>query len=119
MEIGLANIQNRAWELAAQLREQRTTIAGAQIHDVGSTACAIVSFTIQRLDSVAAVSALHAKGINIGVSGPESTLLDAQARNLPVLLRAAPHYFNTEDETAQALSTLQGQELSQKDTHLM
>ncbi|PZU82958.1 MAG: aminotransferase, partial [Chelatococcus sp.] len=35
---------------------------------------------------------------NVSVSKPNSTLLDASARNLPTVLRVSPHYYNSEDE---------------------
>ena len=37
-------------------------------------------------------------GINVSVSAPASTRLDAEQRHLPDLLRASPHYYNTEHE---------------------
>ena len=37
-------------------------------------------------------------GITIGASDPASTRLDAEARSLPVLVRASPHYYNSEAE---------------------
>lgn len=107
--IGLANIQKRAWELAQSFRDQLSTIKGAQIHDAGERHCAIVSFSIDGLGPVKAVAALRAKDIIIGTSGADSSRLDFEARKLPLLLRAAPHYFNTEDEVAQLLEALKVQ----------
>ncbi|NRB18798.1 MAG: hypothetical protein HRU33_14870 [Rhodobacteraceae bacterium] len=46
------------------------------------------------------------EGINIGASDPSRTLLDAQARKLPVLLRAAPHYLNTDSEITQLVAAI-------------
>ena len=42
----------------------------------------------------------------IGVSEPSSTRLDAETRGLPILLRAAPHYYNTEEEIYQLSNAL-------------
>ena len=109
MGIGLENIQARAWGLADYLRAQLVGITGGQVRDAGSTTCAIVSFTIEGLEPQVAIAALRAKGIAIGASGPDSTLLDANARGLPVLLRAAPHYFNTETEIDQMIEALKEQ----------
>jgi selenocysteine lyase/cysteine desulfurase len=36
--------------------------------------------------------------INVSVTVPSTTLLDARARSLPDLLRASVHYFNAEEE---------------------
>ncbi|MBL4811777.1 MAG: aminotransferase class V-fold PLP-dependent enzyme, partial [Rhodobacteraceae bacterium] len=105
LELGLGAIQDRAWGLAALLRDQLKTI-GAHIHDAGDLHCAIVSFSIEGLDPGAVAATLRARGINISATHPSSTLLDAQARNLPVMLRAAPHYYNNEAEIAQLIAAL-------------
>ncbi len=105
-EIGIDNIQKRAWGLADLLRQQLTEISGARLRDAGTEQCAIVSFTIDGLDPRQTVADLRNMGINIGASDPESTRLDAENRNLPVVLRAAPHYYNIEAEISQLVSAL-------------
>ena len=50
------------------------------------------------MDSFEIKRRLAKKQINVSVSRPGSTLLDALARNLPRLVRASPHYYNTEAE---------------------
>jgi selenocysteine lyase/cysteine desulfurase len=50
--------------------------------------------------AVGVKTALAARGINVSVSGPSSTLLDAAARRLPDVVRASVHYYNTQEETA-------------------
>ena len=47
-----------------------------------------------------------AAGINLSTSQPSSTLLDATARGLPTLVRASPHYYNSEAEIEQALEVI-------------
>ena len=105
-EIGIDNIQKRAWGLADLLRQQLTEISGARLRDAGTEQCAIVSFNIDGLDPRQTVADLRNMGINIGASDPESTRLDAENRNLPVVLRAAPHYYNIEAEISQLVSAL-------------
>lgn len=107
LDIGLENIQSRAWGLADELRAGLRSLKGTKLRDSGAQPCAIVSFTIEGLDPRKTVEALHAQGINIGASSPDSTRLDAEARNLPELLRAAPHYYNTSAEIAHLLSALE------------
>jgi len=104
--LGLANIQARAWGLADQLRRMISGLPGAQIRDTGAAHCAIVSFSIDGRDPAATVAALQARGIIIGTSSPDSTRLDAEARSLPVVMRAAPHYYNTEDDLARLVAAL-------------
>lgn len=106
LSVGLENIQQRAWGLAGTLRQLLESKAGATILDAGSEHCAIVSFAIDGRDPVATVAKLRQQGINIGVSNPDSTRLDSESRELPVVLRAAPHYYNTEAELDQLVAGL-------------
>jgi cysteine desulfurase/selenocysteine lyase len=41
---------------------------------------------------------LRSQGINVSVSGPSSTRLDAERRRLPPLVRASVHYVTTDAE---------------------
>jgi cysteine desulfurase/selenocysteine lyase len=41
---------------------------------------------------------LRGQGINLSVSGPSSTRLDAERRRLPPLVRALVHYVTTDAE---------------------
>ncbi len=45
---------------------------------------------------------LRQRGVNVSTSSAAGALLDARARNLPTVVRASPHYYNSEDEIAQA-----------------
>jgi len=107
-EIGIEAIQARAWGLAEELRGRLADLPGGEIRDAGSEHCAIVSFTIDGLDPRQTVAALRGQGICIGASDAASTRLDAERRNLPTVLRAAPHYYNTEDEIDQLVEALEG-----------
>jgi len=98
MSIGLTEIQERSWRLANELRKKIEQIDNAHLRDIGAEKCAIVSFTIEGLIPREVVSRLRSKGINIGTSDPSSTRLDAEARGLPTVMRAAPHYYNTSEE---------------------
>jgi selenocysteine lyase/cysteine desulfurase len=42
------------------------------------------------------------------VSDPSSTRLDAEARALPPLVRASPHYYNTEAEIDRLIACVSG-----------
>ncbi|MCP5028463.1 MAG: aminotransferase class V-fold PLP-dependent enzyme [Actinomycetia bacterium] len=106
LDLGIDTIQDRAWGLAARLRSGLTAIPGAKVRDLGDEKCAIVSFTIDGVDPVARVAELRQAGITIGTTDPASTRLDAEARGLPMMFRAAPHYYNTELEVDVLLSSL-------------
>ncbi len=107
LEIGLENIQTAAWGLANDLRDGLRAIKGAEIRDLGANPSAIVSFTIDGMDPDQTVAALARQGICIGASSPASTPVDAQKRDLPTVLRAAPHYYNSPAEIAQLLQALE------------
>ena len=98
LEIGMANIEARCRLLASRLRQGLKQIPGAVVRDLGRNPSAIVSFTLAGRDSEAVVAAAGQAGITIGASDPASTLLDARKRDLPMLVRASPHYYNTETE---------------------
>jgi selenocysteine lyase/cysteine desulfurase len=106
--LGIEAIQARAFALAEALRAALRAIPGVALHDLGSDPCAIVSFTVAGIDSVAVAAHLHAQGVNVSKSHPSSTLLDAQARRLPDLVRASPHYYNSEDEIARTAELVAG-----------
>ncbi len=110
LDIGLETIQERAFGLAAYLRGRLAELPGTEVQDLGSRQCAIVTWTTEGLDPQATVAKLRDQGVTIGASGPNSTLLDSRRRNLPIMFRAAPHYFNTEDEIDR-LTTLLSEEI--------
>ncbi|SNY90448.1 Selenocysteine lyase/Cysteine desulfurase [Cohaesibacter sp. ES.047] len=107
MDIGLDAIQQRAWMLAADLREKLVELPGCSIMDLGAEKCAIVSFTIDGLDPQFAVNSLREKGIAIGMTNQASSLLDAERRNLPVMLRISPHYYNNESDLDACFAALE------------
>jgi cysteine desulfurase/selenocysteine lyase len=108
MSLGMKAIQGRVNKLASLCRDGLESINGAQVRDIGAEHCGIVSFTIEGMDADATVAALHRHGIVIGASTPFSTRLDAQRRNLPTVMRMAPHYYNTEAEIERFFAVLKG-----------
>jgi cysteine desulfurase/selenocysteine lyase len=98
LAIGMKNIEKRSRMLANRLRAGLRKIKGITVRDLGRNPSAIVSFTIDGHDSFAVVKKADRAGITIGASDPESTLIDAEKRGLPVLVRASPHYYNSEAE---------------------
>ncbi|WP_119306038.1 aminotransferase class V-fold PLP-dependent enzyme [Cohaesibacter haloalkalitolerans] len=106
MAIGLEAIQQRAWRLAAELRQKLAGLPGCRIMDLGAEKCAIISFTIDGLDPQLAVHSLRTEGIAIGMTRPTSSLLDAEQRQLPVMLRVSPHYYNNEADLDACVAAL-------------
>lgn len=106
LDLGLEAIQERAFALASYLRGQLNELPGTEVRDLGSQPCAIVTWTTDGLEPQVTVKALRSQGVTIGASWPNSTLLDSTRRGLPIMFRAAPHYYNTQDEIEKLVAAL-------------
>jgi selenocysteine lyase/cysteine desulfurase len=95
---GLVAIRDRTQRLARTLRETLADIPGVTVRDQGRVRCGITTFTAEQWDADGIQAALRERDINVSVSPPSSTRLDAEARSLPDLVRASVHYYNTDDE---------------------
>ncbi len=94
--VGLEAIAARCRMLADRLRGGLGGLAHVALHDLGSDLSAIVSFSVRDRPVRQVLDQAAAAQIVIGASPPASTRLDAEARDLPMVLRASPHYFNVE-----------------------
>jgi cysteine desulfurase/selenocysteine lyase len=108
LAIGLDGIRERCRLLAGRLRAGLGGIAGVRLLDLGRDPSAIVSFSVEGHTAEEVVRSAALAGITIGTSSPSSTLLDSLARGLPQILRAAPHYFNTEDDVDRLIAHCAG-----------
>ena len=98
LALGLNEIEARCRELGDILRAELRRLPRIRVYDLGLRPSAIVSFSIDGHRADAVMAALAEARINVSTSKPSSTLLDATARALPTLVRASPHYYNTEDD---------------------
>ncbi|WP_027518112.1 aminotransferase class V-fold PLP-dependent enzyme [Bradyrhizobium sp. WSM1417] len=108
LDIGIGSIEQRCRMLADRLRGGLASIRGIRIRDLGRAPGAIVSFTVEGCEADAVVSDSAAAGITIGASDPSSTRIDAEIRSLPPVVRASPHYYNTEAEIDRLIAHLAG-----------
>lgn len=106
MSLGLEAICERAWSLADRLRQGIGAIRGARLHDLGTTRAAIVSFTLDGVEPPAIKQRLAEEKINVTVSNLPSTRLDMAARGLAQVVRASPHYYNSEAEIDRAIDAI-------------
>jgi selenocysteine lyase/cysteine desulfurase len=95
---GLDAIQERVTSLAEYMREKVAAVDGVEVMDLGINRSGIVTFIKADEDPTEVKRRLGAQAINLSVSNPESTLLDATRRKLPPLVRASVHYYNTKAE---------------------
>ncbi|PSQ97560.1 MAG: aminotransferase [Bacteroidetes bacterium SW_9_63_38] len=106
LRLGLDSIRKRVQSLAATLRDRLATVFGVTVQDQGRRRCGIVTFSADQKDARSVQAALREDDINVSVSTPNSTRLDAEARALPDLVRASVHYYNTEAEINRFVSAL-------------
>jgi len=97
----------RIQRLAAHLRAYLSDISGVAVHDRGAELCGIVSFSLKDVPPDRVKAALAERKINVSVSPAAWTLIDMTRRQIPSLVRASVHYYNTEDEITQFCASVQ------------
>ncbi len=98
LDIGLGAIEERVRMLADRLRDRLAVVAGVTITDLGPDRCGIVSFTTGPLPPQDVASALRAEGINTSAPAASNSRWMFEAVGVDSVVRASPHYYNTEDE---------------------
>ncbi|UCH40402.1 MAG: aminotransferase class V-fold PLP-dependent enzyme, partial [Gammaproteobacteria bacterium] len=98
LDLGLDNIEAEVTRLAQKLRTMLRDIVGVSVHDIGKRQCGIVTFSVAGVAADEIESRLRQQGINVSISSPNSTLIDATRRQLPDLVRASVHYYNQDSE---------------------
>jgi cysteine desulfurase / selenocysteine lyase len=105
---GLAAIGDQVAAVAEGLRARLGEVPGVAVHDRGARRGGIVTFTKDGVDAERIRGALRERSVNVSVSAPSSTRLDAEARRLPPLVRASVHYLTTDDELDRAVAIVAG-----------
>lgn len=105
-QIGIDHIHDRVCSLAEEARTRLSEVSSVTVRDLCKTKCGIVSFSVDGIDAQQIVKDMASSGYAIGASTPSSTRIDSERRQLPTLLRIAPHYYNTEDEICGAIECL-------------
>jgi len=98
----------RAWALAAELREQLTALPGVRVLDRGQERCAIVTIDVRGHDAADLKLRLRERGVNTSSSDRDDGVLDMDEKRATTVLRFSPHYYNTEDELSAAVEVLAG-----------
>ncbi|NIH87822.1 aminotransferase class V-fold PLP-dependent enzyme [Amycolatopsis granulosa] len=107
LEVGLPAIEERVTALAARLRADLSRIPGVTVHDQGRHQCGIVTFSVAGVDAGDVRDTLYGAKVNTSVARPTSYQYDQQVRQLPDMVRASVHYFNTEDELRTLVETVE------------
>ena len=108
LEIGIAGIAARIAALAQALRAQLGDLPGVTLRDLGAQKGGIVTFTRAGVPSADMAQHLGAQGINVSVARARWAPTDFAARNLPDMVRASVHAYNTEAEVARFVAAVAG-----------
>ncbi len=98
MAWGMEDIWKRVHDLGTELRNTLESIPDITVHDVGKLKGGIVTFSHDRKRSEDIKAWLATLNINVSTSSREYALIDCDSRNLPAMVRASVHYYNTEEE---------------------
>ena len=98
IQLGIPTIWDRIQHLANRLRHQLANIPSVELHDLGEKKCGIVTFSCKSKSVEEIQQHLSKMKINVSISLQEYARLDMAKRNLPALVRASVHYYNTEEE---------------------
>lgn len=96
--IGTEVIERRVVGLGEQLRHTLASIDGVQVRDTAAHRCGIVTFTVDGVRSADIVAAASRADVIVNESTAVWAALDMDAKHTPTVVRASPHYFNTEAE---------------------
>jgi selenocysteine lyase/cysteine desulfurase len=105
--VGIEPIRDRAWSLAAELRERLPTIRGCAVLDRGPTLGATVTATFSGHDPAALVEELRRRGINTSSQTRIDAVIDYDEKGVDGALRMSPHYFNDRADLDTLLDALE------------
>jgi selenocysteine lyase/cysteine desulfurase len=103
LEWGIDPIWERVRQLGERLRALLTEVDGVTVHDPGDIRCGIVTFAVDGISAEDIKKRLARERINVTVAETSSAVIDALERDLPNVVRASVHYFNTDDELERAV----------------
>jgi len=106
LEYGMEEIGDRAIRLGDLLRRGLEGISGVRTHDLGVDRCAIVTASLDRMDSAEFAQRLGENGVNVSVTDAEHSQFDSEVRSVHPLVRLSPHYYNTEAEIERTLEVV-------------
>jgi selenocysteine lyase/cysteine desulfurase len=106
--LGIEAIHDRTAALAERLRRGLLEIDGVTVEDGEAERSAIVTFRVHggRVDASTVIGAAAGADITINSSTAPWARLDMTRRHLDEVVRASPHYYNTNDELDRLLGVV-------------
>lgn len=98
LAIGMETIWQRVQWVADQLRAHLDAIPGVNTYDLGKEKSGIVTFYADAAGARTLLPRIGKQGVNVSLVFRDGTLLDMNDRQLPEMIRASVHYYNTEEE---------------------
>jgi selenocysteine lyase/cysteine desulfurase len=98
LELGVDAIAARVNYLAERLRHQLSALGGVEVHDGGTRRSGIVTFTVEGTPPEDVLNAAQSAGVNVSFTDATAARLDLAAPRPSRVVRASPHYYNTEVE---------------------
>jgi len=98
LNLGLGAIEQRVRSLAEQLRFELRSVPGVTVTDTGPDLCGIVTFTTDGMPATEVSAALRQRRINTSAPGASNSRWMFESMGVDSIVRASPHYYNTEEE---------------------
>ena len=105
-DLDVEEIRQRAWGLADKTRKALSELKGMSVIDLGAQKSAIVTATFSEKDATTISESLRKLDINTSVCTRYSAVIDFDHRKIESALRISPHYYNTEEEIEELVSSL-------------
>ncbi len=107
LDAGVEATGARTQELAQEVRERIGALPGVRLADRGSRLCAIITAEIAGRNMDDLVSRLRRAGVNTSAAQMGKGPRNAPEAGATPILRISPHYFNTREEIAGAVTALE------------
>ena len=101
LDLGLENIQDRTYALAAHLRKGLANIPGIRVLDEGDALCGITTSHLPGRSPEEIGAILKQHRINYSVAYRENAVRDFDRKGVKWALRLSPHYYNTKEEVVE------------------
>lgn len=106
--LGIDAIADRVGAVAEHLRSELSTVDGVDVHDGGARRSGIVTFTAAGVTPGEVKAAAAAAGVNVSVTEAGAARFDMGGHRPESVVRASPHYVNTEEECARLVEVVAG-----------